>query len=495
MGDGDAVADAKQAQESRQAALTLSPAEPDCREGSGASGYSRRYKIGTTVLYSFTLFATGMGLGGRGAALLSLAKQTGIVTTGSGSEEQDIDLSELTMVGWAMTAYAFGFMFGSVGSGYLLDAVAHWHRLLVAGGLLIALAEALLTAVSSAGLLVANFAFFGLAMSFGVVSASSAAPSWVWGDECGPSVHAINAAFGVGMGFAPFLVSLDLSANDDFHSAFGLVVILSGLIALGPLFLDSPRKPPEPEEEEGDAKTELAFFARPGVTWALFHLVFIFNITSELVFGVWVTAYAEVSGLIPKDDAPMIAATFYWSCKHRCVRHISRSLSGCISLLHRHVLPAADGRRLRLHLADQAHLRLRLPSALRWAGSHPAKRRGRRILGAAMDGRCGLRRRALAHLWLRLRDVCAAQHGAQRQDRGLHVVPHLGHRHRRAECGVGSLLRRSGGSLAAADAVSLCWRVRGPGGDEVLRAASPRHAGGAEATVARRGYSSASRAS
>ena len=33
---------------------------------------------------------------------------------------------------------------------------------------------------------------------------------------------------------------------------FGLVVILSGLIALGPLFLDSPRKPPEPDEEEGD---------------------------------------------------------------------------------------------------------------------------------------------------------------------------------------------------------------------------------------------------
>ena len=104
MGDGDAVADAKQAQESRQAALTLSPAEPEAP--SGAAGYSRRYKIGTTVLYSFTLFATGMGLGGRGAALLSLAKQTGIVdvTTGSGSEEQDIDLSELTMVGWAMVS-------------------------------------------------------------------------------------------------------------------------------------------------------------------------------------------------------------------------------------------------------------------------------------------------------------------------------------------------------------------------------------------------------
>ena len=46
------------------------------------------------MLYSFTLFATGMGLGGRGAALLSLAKQTGIVTTGSGNEEQEIDLSE-----------------------------------------------------------------------------------------------------------------------------------------------------------------------------------------------------------------------------------------------------------------------------------------------------------------------------------------------------------------------------------------------------------------
>mgnify|MGYP004079512457 CR=1 FL=1 len=55
-----------------------------------------------------------------------------------------------------------------------------------------------------------------------------------------------------GLGCCQMLVSLDLSANDDFHSAFWLVVILSGLIALGPLFLDSPRKPPEPEDTRSE---------------------------------------------------------------------------------------------------------------------------------------------------------------------------------------------------------------------------------------------------
>ena len=54
------------------------------------------------------------------------------------------------MVGWAMTAYAFGYV-RLRGLRLPAGRRAHRHRLLVAGGLLIALAEALLTAVSTAG--------------------------------------------------------------------------------------------------------------------------------------------------------------------------------------------------------------------------------------------------------------------------------------------------------------------------------------------------------
>ena len=57
------------------------------------------------------------------------------------SSSQDVDLSSLSMVGWAMTAYAAGFMFFSVVSGYLLDYVTSWHRLLSAAGLITAAAH------------------------------------------------------------------------------------------------------------------------------------------------------------------------------------------------------------------------------------------------------------------------------------------------------------------------------------------------------------------
>lgn len=186
-----------------------------------AESYSRSYMYGTTALYSLTLFITGLCLGGRGAALLGLAKQTGIIEVlEEASSSQDVDLSSLTMVGWAMTAYAAGFMFFSVVSGYLLDCVTSWHRLLSATGLITAAAVAILTVVNSPGQLVAAFCLLGSALAFPVVSSSSAAPTWVWGAQCGPSVHAINASFGVGMGMAPFLVSLNLNHNDSFHIAF-----------------------------------------------------------------------------------------------------------------------------------------------------------------------------------------------------------------------------------------------------------------------------------
>lgn len=110
--------------------------------GGDSKIYSRSYMYGTTALYSLTLFITGLCLGGRGAALLGLAKQAGIIEMlDEASSSQDVDLSSLSMVGWAMTAYAAGFMFFSVVSGYLLDYVTSWHRLLSAAGLITAAAH------------------------------------------------------------------------------------------------------------------------------------------------------------------------------------------------------------------------------------------------------------------------------------------------------------------------------------------------------------------
>lgn len=299
------------------AAAAAAPAPGDA-PAAAAPQYTRSYMLGTTVLYSLTLFTIGLCLGGRGAALLGLAKQTGIIEQ---ADDDDVDLSSLSMIGWAMTAYALGFMLCSVISGYLLDSVENWHRLLSGSGVVTAVALGLVTVVETPGLLVVSFCLLGSSLAFPVVSSSSAAPTWVWGAECGPSVHAINASFGVGMGMAPFLVSLNLNHNDSFHMAFGFITVLCAVIALGPLCMKSPTKPPEaaasagaadPAEEGGDKLQQASFLAKPSTLWLLFYTIFVFNISAELVFGVWATAYAEVSGLVPSADAPMVAATFYW---------------------------------------------------------------------------------------------------------------------------------------------------------------------------------------
>ena len=46
-----------------------------------------------------------------------------------------------------------------------------------------------------------------------------AALMWVYAEEVGPSMHAFNGSFGVGMLLAPLIVSWDLAENDDFHNA------------------------------------------------------------------------------------------------------------------------------------------------------------------------------------------------------------------------------------------------------------------------------------
>ena len=118
---------------------------------------------------------------------------------------------------------------------------------------------------------------------------------------------------------------------------FRLIAVLCGLIAVGPLCIVSPLKPPDPSDADakqaenvtGTRKPQRGIFEQPTTLWLLFFTIFVFNISAELVFGVWATTFAEVSGLVPKNEAPLVATTFYWC--YTSFRILTAFVSSCVS--------------------------------------------------------------------------------------------------------------------------------------------------------------------
>jgi hypothetical protein len=260
--------------------------------------YSRRYKLGTSFIYCGSLFAVGCGFGARGPSLTSLARQCGMVeddgqlcgpsagANASATECSDECVeSDIDQMAWANACFNIGFILCSFGAGFVLDTVRSWHVVLSASGAIAAVAMILQTMIRSPGPLYATFGVLGIVCAF-PATATQAGPIWVWREGAGPSLHMTNAMFGVGMGLAPFLVSLNkslhcqgiwtLGGESDFHESFIIVAVLTILIAVAPLLLTSPRPPAEPQAAGDDAENEgvdadqQPFFARTKVLWALF---------------------------------------------------------------------------------------------------------------------------------------------------------------------------------------------------------------------------------
>ena len=305
------------------------------------AGYSRGYMFATSAVYCLSLFAVGSGFGARGPALTSLARQVGmieddggqcmdpVVTPGPGGNSTIMSItascsadecpeSDINEMAWAQASFNIGFVACSFAAGFTMEAAGRrWHWVLSLAGATAALMMVLLTIVESPGALYAVFGVLGLCCAF-PATATQAGPIWVWGEKAGPSLHLTNAMFGVGMGLAPFLVSLNkemyckkiwtLGSPADFHVAFIIVASIIGLIAASPLLIRSPAKKDDDgsaAEDAGGGQTLTpadtaaapaasthqlhrrgsSTFARPVVLWSLFFGYKFFYIMCENSLG------------------------------------------------------------------------------------------------------------------------------------------------------------------------------------------------------------------
>jgi hypothetical protein len=217
-----------------------------------------------------------------------------------------------------------------------------------------------------------------------------------------------------------------------------LIALLGAPIGFLPLCAASPTKPRDAGDTDAmipahtggtePNRTRPAVFARPTTVWMLFYTIFVFNISAELVFGVWATTYAEVSGLVPKNEAPLVATTFYWcytsfriltafvstfitptklifffGCARQAVTFIC-----CVSSLTARV--------------GLFHLRLSRSSASSWPSADHFV--GHRHVGAlaVVDRSCHERHRSCSNFRIRLCTLCTVRHATTRACCRAHVV-------------------------------------------------------------------------
>eukprot|EP01043_Picozoa_sp_COSAG02_P061136 COSAG02_NODE_8147_length_2690_cov_1.538016_1_plen_347_part_00 len=296
-----------------------------------------RTKLLLSVSYMLGHFCVGLTLGLKGPALLAMATQ---LERAAGTDPSDAAAHDeaLTAVGAANGAASFGLMLGSLVAGQAVDRLEHWHRWYAGTWL-------------GMGLAFGGFALFQTPTQLAITSVlhgaciGSMGPCWnfgtmqTWGDNCGPYMQALHAAFGVGMFTAPIAVGLELNATGSFHvTAFGLVLFVCGLSVV-PLYLPTPQAVPASEDsmdaaedEEGQLLTERekdfshSVFAKSHheeiaivkkraertLLAAVYAFIFLYCI-AELSVGTWVPAYATIRGLTTPGEAAALGSLFWAS--------------------------------------------------------------------------------------------------------------------------------------------------------------------------------------
>eukprot|EP01045_Picozoa_sp_COSAG04_P003922 COSAG04_NODE_165_length_21747_cov_200.788387_1_plen_412_part_10 len=309
----------------------------------GAEAFSDTTKYLMVGVYAASLFAVGSGFGARGPSLTSVARQVGLLdddgaqcrnADGSGGDSaavcsrDECPESDIDKMAWAQTSFNIGFIVCSFGAGFVMDGVRRWHWVLALSGAIAALAMVLQTQITAPGALYATYGALGVACAF-PATATAVGPIWVWLEKAGPHVHFVQAMFGVGMGLAPFLVSLNRDmyckgswtlGDSNFHVAFIITAGVTGAIAVTPLLFKSPSPPVQTEAEKAGAQAAAAaaggdgssFFARPRVLWTLFFIYKGVYVMTENSLGGWIAAYAELSCLVSAVDAPKLGTLFFW---------------------------------------------------------------------------------------------------------------------------------------------------------------------------------------
>ncbi len=204
------------------------------------------------------------------------------------------------------TISAVGYVIGGVISGRVFDR-RRGHPVIVAGLFGAAIAVLLMTLATTLVVLAILMAAMGFATS-AVDTGGNTLLTWLHGENLGPWMIALHAAFGVGSASVPLFLGLSRSATHSINMgllAMAVVGVLAGAILLrrpSPMFSATDRASATTATKP--APTQLAL-----IVAAAFFFVYV---GLEIGFAGWVYTFARDRGF-SKWSASALTSTFWWA--------------------------------------------------------------------------------------------------------------------------------------------------------------------------------------
>lgn len=213
--------------------------------------------------------------------------------------------STLAAVSVLFTAYATGYLIGSLIAGRIYDRIAG-HPMLAMSVLMLGLVATSMPEWNSLLALIAAQVVLGLAGA-GIDVGGNSLLVWTHGKENGPYMNGLHLMFGVGGLLAPTLVAFVLRQQPDIHWAYRAVALLALPIAALAFWVRSPAR----AALAGDATAQETPARANPVVLTLLVLFFFMIVAAEASLAGWVFNYAKAYGA--DDGAAAGLNSAFWA--------------------------------------------------------------------------------------------------------------------------------------------------------------------------------------
>ncbi|MDO9546052.1 MAG: MFS transporter [Pelolinea sp.] len=232
----------------------------------------------------------------------------GLITSSLGPVLPDLSIqvsTPLNVVSIVFTARAFGFLFGSLLGGKLLDRYKS-HPLFAVSFLLMSLATIYLPFSTIMWQLTLGVFFQGICLGFVVVGASTLIV-WEHAENPGPWLNTQGFINGMGGFFSPLIISFVIARYGSYSFSYWFFAALACVLAAFFLYVRSPkiRTLEEKETREEDTHTN-------GLVY-LVAVIFLLYVGAEVSFNGWVFTIATTAYSISAANACLLNSIFWGS--------------------------------------------------------------------------------------------------------------------------------------------------------------------------------------
>ena len=255
---------------------------------------SNNTKTYQMTLYVLISILVGTYLGLRGATLPNVAKQ---VNVGVGE------------IGIIITSGSAGLLLANILAASIFDHLKG-HKIFSFSALLMIIGVALIPVMTTVTTLVILTFFIG-AIGGLLLMGINTLPLWIYGEQSGTAMNAIQFASGIGQFLGPLLVSLTLPINGTVSWAFWICAIGFALVVPLSFFVKSPPIRQVRVDTKGD-KNSSTLTPKERKIILLLTLFLMVYLGGEVSFGSWITTFAQSQLPIKEINKSYTLASVFW---------------------------------------------------------------------------------------------------------------------------------------------------------------------------------------